>query len=140
MASDDQANPNLRLKDPIPPCPPLPYIPPSISGKLLSSWSLRIAAEYNVNPQHLVGHIGLSVSRAREIDSALPADDVCSIALALCSHPAEIRDHGASVPRAGSSHHHNAAPSLFSMRQICLIDPDGGHDETCGLPTKSTQK
>jgi TniQ len=76
----------------IPRCPPLPYIPPSFPGEMLSSWLRRIAAEYNVELQHLAGHIGLSRSQAREIDSALPRVDVCSIALALRSHPAEIRD------------------------------------------------
>lgn len=44
MASDDQANPSLRLKDLIAPCRPLPYIPPSFPGELLSSWLRRIAA------------------------------------------------------------------------------------------------
>jgi hypothetical protein len=92
MASDDHANPGLCLKDPIPRCPPLPYIPPSFPGEMLSSSLRRIAAEYNVELQHLAGHIGLSRSQAREIDSALPPVDVCRIALALRSHPAEIRD------------------------------------------------
>ena len=71
---------------------PLPYIPPSFPGELLSSWLRRIAAEYGLELQYLAKHIGMSVSRACAIDDALSAGDLWRIAVALRTHPAELRD------------------------------------------------
>ncbi|MEA2730313.1 MAG: hypothetical protein QOD56_2613 [Gammaproteobacteria bacterium] len=76
----------------MPPCRPLPYIPPSMPGELLSSWLRRIAAEYGVDLRHITAHFDLSVCRAWEIDRALPADDVRRIAAALRTDPVEIRE------------------------------------------------
>ncbi len=74
----------------MPPCRPPPYILPPILGEMLSSWFRRIAAEYGVDLRHLTAHFGLSVSRAWEIDRALPTDDVHRVAMALRTDPAEI--------------------------------------------------
>lgn len=71
---------------------PLPYVPPPFPGELLSSWLRRIAAEYGVELQLLAKHVGLSVSRADDIDSALSADDLGRIAVTLNTNPEEIRD------------------------------------------------
>jgi hypothetical protein len=70
----------------------LPYVPPPFPGELLSSWLRRIAAEYGLELQHLAKHLGLSVSRADDINSALSADDLSRIAVTLNAHPAEIRE------------------------------------------------
>ena len=66
--------------------PPLPYTPPYFPGELLSSWLRRIAAEYGVDLPHLARHIGLSGSRASQIDHELSADDLRRAATALGSH------------------------------------------------------
>lgn len=73
------------------PCSPLPYIPPSFPGEMLSSWLRRIAAEYSLDLRHLTAHFGLSVSQAWEIDRRLLADDVQRVAVVLRSDAAEIR-------------------------------------------------
>lgn len=71
---------------------PLPYVPSPFPGELLSSWLRRIAVEYGVELQHLAKHVGLSVSRADDIDGAPSADDLCKIAVTLNAHPTEIRE------------------------------------------------
>lgn len=71
---------------------PLPFVPSPFPGELLSSWLRRIAIEYGVELQHLAKHVGLSVSRADDIDGALSADDLCKIAVTLNALPTEIRE------------------------------------------------
>ena len=93
--------------------PPLPYTPPYFPGELLSSWLRRIAAEYGVDLPHLARHIGLSGSRASQIDHELSADDLRRAATALGSKPAEIQAM-VHVPRL------KVLRPSSSLLQLCL--------------------